>query len=290
MRKTITINIPEPCHEDWSKMTPKEKGRYCNACDKTVVDLTKKTDEQIIKVLESEGKLCGRFKSQQLDRELVLQRKDKSDYLSWVASGLFAFFALGSQDIQAQGKPKIVQTDTINSPQIKGKIANSILQEKVITGTVTTADDGLPLPGASVIIKGTSRGQQTDFDGNFKIKASVGDILSIQYVGMVDKEITIGKSSTLMIELTLDNCLLESVVVGYVSTSYDKPDHSRFFPSNGYFHISERQQKWKQRNRERRARYKAEKKAKRDAVRNGERERTAFGKFFFNIKTLFSKK
>ena len=48
----------------------------------------------------------------------------------------------------------------------------SFAQEKSITGTVTSATDGLPLPGVNVIVKGTSRGAQTDFDGVFAIKAS----------------------------------------------------------------------------------------------------------------------
>ncbi|WP_370104620.1 carboxypeptidase-like regulatory domain-containing protein, partial [Winogradskyella sp.] len=62
----------------------------------------------------------------------------------------------------------------------------SFAQEKTVTGTVTTADDGLPLPGASVIVKGTSRGQQTDFDGKYTIQVNTGEVLVISYVGMKD--------------------------------------------------------------------------------------------------------
>ena len=71
MRKSVTINIAEPCHEDWNKMTPQNQGRHCVACNKTVIDFTKQTDDQIIKSLETNGNLCGRFKTQQLDREIV---------------------------------------------------------------------------------------------------------------------------------------------------------------------------------------------------------------------------
>ncbi|WP_339754674.1 carboxypeptidase-like regulatory domain-containing protein, partial [uncultured Winogradskyella sp.] len=69
-------------------------------------------------------------------------------------------------------------------------------EEKTVTGTVTTASDGLPLPGASVIVKGTARGQQTDFDGKYAIKVNQGDILVISYVGMEPSEVTIGASNT----------------------------------------------------------------------------------------------
>ena len=54
----------------------------------------------------------------------------------------------------------------------------SFAQEKSITGTVTSKTDGIPLPGVNVIVQGTSNGAQTDFDGNYSITASVGDILN----------------------------------------------------------------------------------------------------------------
>ncbi|WP_299125285.1 SusC/RagA family TonB-linked outer membrane protein [uncultured Winogradskyella sp.] len=95
----------------------------------------------------------------------------------------------------------------------------SFAQEKTVTGTVTTADDGLPLPGASVIVKGTSRGQQTDFDGKYSISVNTGDVLVISYVGMKNTEVTIGAASTYDVALELDNALDEVVVVGYGTTT-----------------------------------------------------------------------
>ncbi|WP_299128314.1 SusC/RagA family TonB-linked outer membrane protein [uncultured Winogradskyella sp.] len=91
----------------------------------------------------------------------------------------------------------------------------SFAQEKTVTGTVTTADDGLPLPGASVIVKGTSRGAQTDFDGKYTIKVNQGDILVFSYVGMKDAEKLVGSGSVYNAVLELDSTLDEVVVVGY---------------------------------------------------------------------------
>lgn len=88
-------------------------------------------------------------------------------------------------------------------------------QEKEISGTVTTASDGLPLPGASVIIKGTSTGIQTDFDGKYTITANSGDILVVSYVGMETAEVLIGSSTTYDIALEQANTLDEVVIVGY---------------------------------------------------------------------------
>lgn len=67
------IHIPEPCHEDWSKMTPNEKGAFCKVCSKTVVDFSKKNDEEIQKFLleNMDKKVCGRFKTTQLENEEI---------------------------------------------------------------------------------------------------------------------------------------------------------------------------------------------------------------------------
>jgi hypothetical protein len=95
----------------------------------------------------------------------------------------------------------------------------SSAQEKTVTGTVTTLDDGLPLPGASVIVKGTSRGQQTDFDGKYSISVKSGDVLVISYIGMKNAEVIVGASSVYDVELALDNTLDEVVIIGYGTTT-----------------------------------------------------------------------
>lgn len=70
-------------------------------------------------------------------------------------------------------------------------ISISVLaQEKKVTGTVTDETGGLP--GVSVIIKGTNRGTETDFDGKYSIKANRGDILVFSFVGLKTIERTIG--------------------------------------------------------------------------------------------------
>ena len=68
-------------------------------------------------------------------------------------------------------------------------------QQKTITGTVND-ETGLPLPGATVIIDGTSQGVATDFDGNFSIQASEGDVLLITYVGYADQRVTVGSQDS----------------------------------------------------------------------------------------------
>lgn len=69
------VRIPEPCHEDWNKMTVDEKGRFCNVCSKSVVDFTSKTDTEIHSILieKSTEKVCGRFNKNQVERPIDTQ-------------------------------------------------------------------------------------------------------------------------------------------------------------------------------------------------------------------------
>ncbi|HAI20167.1 MAG TPA: hypothetical protein DCM10_20470, partial [Xanthomarina gelatinilytica] len=69
-------------------------------------------------------------------------------------------------------------------------------QEKTISGTVSD-ENGLPLPGVNIIVKGTTNGTQTDFDGNYSITASTGDVLSYSFVGYTKKEMTVGASNNI---------------------------------------------------------------------------------------------
>ncbi|HAV55585.1 MAG TPA: SusC/RagA family TonB-linked outer membrane protein, partial [Aequorivita sp.] len=83
-------------------------------------------------------------------------------------------------------------------------------QQKTITGTVTD-DTGLPLPGANVIIKGTSTGTQSDFDGNYTISANVGQTLTFSYVGFDTKEVKVGTQNKIDITLEPGESLSEVV-------------------------------------------------------------------------------
>lgn len=91
----------------------------------------------------------------------------------------------------------------------------SFAQEKEVKGTVRDAS-GVPLPGASVVVKGTSSGTETDFDGHFSIKIKQGGVLEFSYVGLKTKEVKVGASSNLNVVLEEDAQQLDDVVViGY---------------------------------------------------------------------------
>jgi hypothetical protein len=84
-------------------------------------------------------------------------------------------------------------------------------QDITVTGVVTD-ESGMPIPGANVVVKGTSKGTQTDFDGNFKIEASQGQVLVFSYLGMKNQEVA-ASSTNLKIQMKSDSVELEGVVV-----------------------------------------------------------------------------
>ncbi len=91
-----------------------------------------------------------------------------------------------------------------------------------VSGKVTDGSNQ-PLPGANIIVKGSTIGAQTDFDGNFSINTKTGDVLVVSYLGFVTKEIVVADKTRLVISLIEDtNSLDEVVVVGYGSKSKSK--------------------------------------------------------------------
>ncbi|HCO83463.1 MAG TPA: TonB-dependent receptor, partial [Arenibacter sp.] len=81
-----------------------------------------------------------------------------------------------------------------------------------ITGSVLD-EEGTPLPGASIVIKGTTTGTTTDFDGNFTIEASMGDVLVVSYIGFETLQVTVN-NSVMDIRLTSGVALSEVIIVG----------------------------------------------------------------------------
>jgi hypothetical protein len=323
MKKSITIRIPEPCHEDWAKMTPTEKGKFCNVCTKEIFDFTSKTDEELVKILSKNKNACGRIKKSQLNREVKLERKSGTSLAPFAASLLVPLTLFSNnpkpENTSISEKPMISlgigrysHTDPLRAKcRIKGIVRdengnpiknveitsneskaqtwtdkngeyeiyvmdrewltfrkenfekqvirlrkestiNVLMVSKIGTRTVAvtvgkiaidpnreaekdslatitkgtvTDDSELPLPGVNVVIKGTSKGTQTDFDGNYKIETKPGDVLVFSYVGFETKEITVSNiSNSIAVQLNPSmEMTLGIVVVGEVSSEEHQP-------------------------------------------------------------------
>lgn len=98
----------------------------------------------------------------------------------------------------------------------KNQISPTPSNASIVSGMVTD-DTGLPLPGVNVVVKGTSRGTQTDFDGYYSIEVALGEELEFSYVGFDPQIIKVG-SNQYDISLETGSALEEVVVTGYSAT------------------------------------------------------------------------
>ncbi len=89
-------------------------------------------------------------------------------------------------------------------------------QERTITGTVTAADDGSPIPGVNVILKGTRKGTTTDTQGKYSLTVPSKGTLVFSFIGYINSEVAIGVNNLVNASLAIDAARLEEVVVvGY---------------------------------------------------------------------------
>ncbi len=87
----------------------------------------------------------------------------------------------------------------------------SFAQEKTLSGVVS--ESGMPLPGVTVIIKGTQNGTQTDLNGKYSLKVNPGDVLEFSFIGLKDAIYTVGTANAHNLNMLADEALLEEVVV-----------------------------------------------------------------------------
>lgn len=194
MNQHIQISIPTPCHENWAAMTPTEKGRFCAACQKQVIDFTRASDREIATAVKKDSTLCGRFNDSQLNRELWLPQY-KSNRTGAFFAVLFGLFTIGVQgQTQAKKKPLTYSKPPTKKPQkpiieIKGNVTDTL---------------NIPLQNVAVLVKGKANGTVTDSIGNFTIKAQKGDVLVFNLVGYVDNEMQVINTNPVTMSLKED--------------------------------------------------------------------------------------
>lgn len=149
----------------WDKMTGVEGGRYCQACDKVVVDFTHMSDEQLIDFFTKKAAgahPCGHFRTDQLDRVLAAPQPHKaSGFLKLAASFLMAQALFYQEKAFGRTKPQI----EITNP---AEVTNQ--RQIALTGVVMDYHSGQPISGLKVYIDSTELFAITDKHGRFSIQ------------------------------------------------------------------------------------------------------------------------
>ena len=134
--KTL-FNIPTPCGENWDAMTPTACGRFCNVCQKEVIDITHMTDEAVTQKLEERGgQMCIHAKATQVIAGRVFPQRR----LALFALALWAVFSCGLiEEVQGQDSLQTAQTDTAQYGMVKIKVVD--------------VEDKQPVNGAKIRIR-----------------------------------------------------------------------------------------------------------------------------------------
>ena len=237
MSKKFQLQIPEPCHEDWDKMTPGDKGRFCDSCQKTVHDFTGMNDAQLIAFFKkpSTGSVCGRFYNDQLERDFKIPGK-RLPWIKYFFQLIIPAFLFTSK-AKAQGQTRLLCDTVLVDSNKTGKnfiescsIKPDTNKAKKITGKLVD-EKGIAIPFATVVVKGTKSGVAADENGNFSIDPFLSQpraTLVFTSVGFEAKEIIIDtnkKVSLCNVQLNsaLTGALGGVVVVGYSQKKKKEP-------------------------------------------------------------------
>ena len=236
MSKKIALSIAEPCHENWDNMSPDAKGKFCGSCQKQVVDFTNMSDTQVAQFFKkpSTGSVCGRFMTDQLNREIEIPKKRIPWAKHFFTIMLPAFLiSKASAQNSKMGKIMSVEKDTTRTPMTSefrtlGMVApkniepfmgdTTVCTTEVITKTLKgkiVDEAGNAVPYASIQIGKTLNTYVADENGEFAINEKLlgkNKSLLVSSVGFELKEIAIDKSVNFL-KIEMKAIMLDEIVV-----------------------------------------------------------------------------
>lgn len=234
------LEIPNPCEESWSEMTPVEQGKFCNSCQKCVTDFTSMTTAEIKAYFqEKQGAVCGRIGVKQLEA-LNQSLQSVSSWHKWklaaaTLTGLtLAVPSMGQTTSDVPSKPvqKIEYKGYFHAPEQVEKVQVEVEEkqkqaEKWIVGKIVDADTKETVPFVNVHIVGTDIGTTCDFDGIFSLTLNEEKffydapiILRFESIGYETRDLELKKMPNQELEVAI---YLDPIMMGDM-ISYRKPN------------------------------------------------------------------
>jgi hypothetical protein len=177
MKKQFSLEIQNPCDAKFSEMTPNANGSFCSSCAKNVIDLSRKTNSEVAKILANskDSSICARLKTSQLNQVFELNEASKLTSFKY-ATAIAASVLLTSNVVAQEKEPVKIEVDS-NKPQriVMGKMMYREPVSKVISfsiqGKLLDSKTKKPIseklyPNLSIYINGASK--------NIKIDAKTG--------------------------------------------------------------------------------------------------------------------
>jgi hypothetical protein len=209
MAKKLQLSIAEPCHENWESMSPVEKGKFCGSCQKQVVDFSNMSDRDIAEFFKkpSTGSVCGRFMTDQLERDILIPKKRIPWLRLFFQVMLPAFFISKASAQQKIGKVNPVNRDTTRvpighefrtlgmvlpmkiTPVCKDTLDNRLVKGEInvvkkvnhvqVNGKVVD-EKGEPIPGASIRIVNSEKMIVADGSGKFSFQNAKEQLIELE--------------------------------------------------------------------------------------------------------------
>lgn len=229
--KTIQLQIENPCQQNWEEMTTLPGGRFCDHCEKTVVDFRAMSDLQAARYYQkSKRKICGIFRPNQLNKEILLPEPPSNfQRLKAVGALVSGLMIASSADAQTTTNNPIVIENVITNTKPKPSRFKKI---KYFSGIVLD-ETGAPLPYVNVALKCPTNagflydGAVTDEEGYFNVPVT-HDLANYQlifsFIGYESQVIQLARKN-LDLEMDLEVSLQMSVaeLSEVVVTAYKEP-------------------------------------------------------------------
>ncbi len=174
---------------------------------KVTLDMKEATIRSVFNEIENKTDYKFLYEKGIFQTDKIVSISVKKEKLSSILNKLLSTFNVSIQYLEKQ---IIIKKGSINND-------TAAIQQK-ISGLVID-EEGLPLPGATVLIEGTTNGVSTDFDGKYTINASSNDVLVFSFVGFITQKVNVGTLLTIDVTLKSENILEEVVVVAYGTSS-----------------------------------------------------------------------
>lgn len=202
--EAINLSIASPCHQNWDKMDSSTQGRFCNSCEKQVVDFTTMTDGEVLSFLKlnASKSMCGRMAADQVSRPIYKNPLTKNKKWYWPAVAFFfLMFGKSSKAQNITGEIAVTEQPAKKNIQEPFPVEAVGLMEKAISVKVLNKD-GVGIAGAVIELKNSGKTFATGKDGTVAFLITDKDLsFTVKNPGSVTREVFINKKMHYVLEM-----------------------------------------------------------------------------------------
>ena len=182
--KPVKLQFEYRCDQNWNSMRRTEVGRFCNQCNRNIIDFSIMSDTEIINYLKTHKEICGKLHESQLDRALI--QSDLKRRKGWVRWASLIFSAIASSSLIAQNTTTPINTNYENSNDNLNSAKNEngqVVSEKnaseiiVLKGKVINGATGKKVAGAKIFID-SAHTVKSDKHGYFEVQLKKSDLVN----------------------------------------------------------------------------------------------------------------